>query len=93
MQNRATILRIVLVALMLYALLNFASARAELERTRQMELAFETEYEGLAEENRQLRQRLEAGGDDETIEALARERLGLVMPGETVFYFTKDRED
>ena len=49
MQNRATILRIVLVALMLYALLNFASARAELERTRQMELAFETEYEGLAE--------------------------------------------
>ena len=27
------------------------------------------------------------------IPAVARERLGLVLPGETVFYFTKDRED
>lgn len=93
MQSRETIIRIVLVALMLYALLNFTSARAELEQTRQTALELETEHECLTEENRQLRQNLDFGSDDETIEAMARERLGLVMPGETVFYFTKDRED
>ncbi len=92
MQNRETIVRIVLVTLMIYALFSFASARRELEQTRQTALMLEEEYEGLTEENRQLRERLESGSDDETIEAMARERLGLVMPGETVFYFTTDRE-
>ena len=93
MQNRETIVRIVLVALMIYALFSFASARRELDQTRQTVLRLEEEYESLTEENRQLEQRLASGSDDETMEALAWERLGLVMPGETVFYFTKDRED
>ena len=93
MQNRETIVRIVLVALMIYALFSFASARRELVQTRQTVLRLEEEYESLTEENRQLEQRLASGSDDETMEALAWERLGLVMPGETVFYFTTDRED
>ena len=50
------------------------------------------EQESLEAENRRLTGLLEAGYDDGTMEAMARERLGLVMPGETVFYFTKDRE-
>lgn len=93
MQNRQTLIRIVLIALMGYAILNFASARAELGRTEETVQALRAEYEDLMAENRLLTQRLVAGGDDETIETLARQRLGLVLPGEKVFYFTKDRED
>ena len=93
MQNKGTIVRIVLVALMAYALLHFAAARAELEQTRQLAGALAEEQARLEKENQDLTQLLEAGYDEGTIEALARERLGLVMPGETVFYFTKDRED
>ena len=93
MQNKGTIVRIVLVALMTYALLHFAAAKAQLEQTRQLAGALAEEQARLEKENQNLTQLLEAGYDEGTIEALARERLGLVMPGETVFYFTKDRED
>lgn len=93
MQNKGTIVRIVLVALMTYALLHFAAAKAQLEQTRQLAGALAEEQARLETENQNLTQLLEAGYDEGTIEALARERLGLVMPGETVFYFTKDRED
>ena len=30
---------------------------------------------------------------DEELAQLARQRLGLVLPGEKIFYFTTDRED
>ena len=93
MQNKGTIVRIVLVALMTYALLHFAAAKAQLEQTRQLAGALAEEQARLETENQDLTQLLEAGYDEGTIEALARERLGLVLPGETVFYFTKDRED
>ena len=93
MQNKGTIVRIVLVALMTYALLHFAAAKAQLEQTRQLAGTLAEEQARLEKENQDLTQLLEAGYDGGTIEALARERLGLVMPGETVFYFTKDRED
>ena len=92
MQNKGTIVRIVLVALMAYALLHFPAARAELEQTRPLAGAWAAEQESLEAEHRRLTGLLEAGYDDGTMEAMARERLGLVMPGETVFYFTKDRE-
>lgn len=92
MQNKGTIVRIVLVALMTYALLHFAAAKAQLEQTRQLAGTLAEEQARLEKENQDLTQLLEAGYDEGTIEALARERLGLVMPGETVFYFTKDRE-
>ena len=92
MQNKGTIVRIVLVALMAYALLHFAAARAQLEQTRQLTGALAAEQESLEAENRRLAGLLESGYDEGTLEAMARERLGLVMPGETVFYFTKDRE-
>ena len=93
MQNKGTSVRIVLVALMTYALLHFAAARAQLEQTRQLAGTLTAERERLETEKLHLTQLLEAGYDEGTIEALARERLGLVLPGETVFYFTKDRED
>ena len=92
MQNKGTIVRIVLVALMTYALLHFAAAKAQLEQTRQLAGTLAEEQARLEKENQDLTQLLEAGYDEGTLEAMARERLGLVMPGETVFYFTKDRE-
>lgn len=93
MRNRETIARIVMVALLLYALAHFAAARMTLRRTEELADSLQTQYEALREENAVLQARLAAGADIETIEAMARERLGLVMPGEIVFYFIGDRED
>ena len=39
-----------------------------------------------------VREKLEAGLSYEEFERLARERLGLVKPGDKIFYFTTDRE-
>ena len=48
--------------------------------------------EGFDEAREALREKLEAGLSDEELERLARERLGLVKPGDKIFYFTTDRE-
>ena len=40
-----------------------------------------------------LQQELEKEMSDEELAQLARQRLGLVLPGEKIFYFTTDRED
>ena len=47
------------------------------------------EHALLLEENRRLLSLAEDGCDDEQLRLLARQRLGLVMPGEIIFYFEK----
>ena len=47
----------------------------------------------LQAENCELCEKLRHSRDEDAIEAIARERLGLVMPGEIIFYFISDRED
>mgnify|MGYP003297409597 CR=1 FL=1 len=93
MQGRNTLWRAVLLLLLVYALCSFASARRLLSQTVQEERRLSAELAGLEEENRRLRELLRRGPDEELLESLARERLGLVLPGEKIFYFDTDRED
>ena len=74
MQNRSVILRIVVLALLLYALASLFSRRQELRE--------------LERRNRELEARLAGEGREEELRRLARERLGMVMPGEIIFYFS-----
>ena len=88
MQIRSSLLRIAAVALLIYALAMFSASaretmRAEAELTRMNARLEQTRLENTA-----LRAKLKAAESSETIERLARERLGLVLPGERVFYFT-----
>jgi cell division protein FtsB len=48
----------------------------------------------LREETAALEEALRSRPEEKDIEKLARERLGLVMPDETIFYFTnaEDKE-
>ena len=66
MRNRETIARIVMVALLLYALAHFAAARMTLRRTEELADSLQTQYEALREENAVLQARLAAGADIET---------------------------
>ena len=45
----------------------------------------------LQEENKVLKKQLGEAHSAESMEELARERLGLVKPGEIIFYFISDR--
>ena len=91
MQNKGTIVRIVLVALMAYALLHFAAARAELEQTRQLagalaaerEAAFVTLFygEGVSQEEAEAAQAL-------FTEACPETEISLLSGGQPVYYYT-----
>ena len=89
MNTKERILQIVAVALLAYALWSFASVQLELKRA----VARSAELAELQRQNTELEEKQAHSRDDATIESIARERLGLVMPGEIVFYFISDRED
>ena len=85
MNTRDTLICIVLISLTLYAGGELRAAAAAQQELR-------AELEEQAADNAALREKLEAGLSDEELERLARERLGLVKPGDKIFYFTTDRE-
>lgn len=84
---RKTLIRIVAVALLLYSLWSLASVRLRLSDALSREQKLQSELESLEQEAELLHLRLEGGFDDEYLEALARERLGLVKSGEIIFRF------
>ncbi len=84
---KRSLIRIVALALLLYSLWSLASVRQELYAARQQELALRQELGILMQENERLLLKLEQGLDDEFLEQLARERLGLVRSGEIIFRF------
>lgn len=88
MYTRFSLLRIAAVAVLIYALAVFTSSVERLYRAEETVAALEREYDRAEEENRALKKRMESAKSAETMQALARERLGLVMPGEKIFYFS-----
>ncbi len=93
MRSGNTLWRIVLLALLFYSGFSLISVRIDLNRTRHTADNLQEQYVLLRAENELLNELLSQGVDDMQLQDLARERLGLVLPGEKVFYFTKDRED
>jgi len=87
MQNRNTILRVVALALLLYALLSLVTVRRELAASRESAKALSLELSQLRGEAALLEEMTEELDGAEAMERLARERLGMVMPGEKVFSF------
>lgn len=87
MHTKRTLIRIVAVALLLYSLWSLSAVGRKLDRVRRSLPPLEKEYALLLEEGALMQARLESGIDDEYIEALARERLGLVKSGDIIFYF------
>ena len=90
MQSRISLLRIAALALLVYALAMFTSAVRDVSYARQRLASQEAALCAAQRENLELKEKLEAVESGEGMEALARERLGLVMPGERIFYFTTD---
>ena len=89
MQNRRTVLCITVLALMLWSLFALYSARGELAHVRHIADTRQQELTARELENARLRAALAEGADAERMEALAREKLGLVHPGEKIFIFTE----
>ena len=86
-RNSETLLRLLVVSLMLYMLVSFGAARWRLNEARAEEQRLDALCAERRAENEELRAHLAASHEDETLEAMARDQLGLVKPGERIYYF------
>ena len=87
MQNRETLRRLLAVLCLVFALTAYLAALARAAAEHRAEERLQAVYEQLLTDRGELRARLALLDEDEELEALAREELGLVKPGEKIFYF------
>ncbi len=93
MRNRELVFRIVVVSLLVYSMTAFTAGLVNLRKTRLASEELEGELCRLRSENESLKEELANPPDDKEMERLARERLGMVKPGEKIFIFETDREE
>ena len=87
MKIRETLVRIVLLALLLYSLASLLTVSRELNQAELLKRQLRQQTEIQQSLKRDLERKLAQGQSPEELQELARERLGLVLPGERLFYF------
>lgn len=81
---------IVLAGLIAYACFTLSNMRARVSEASRTQQELETEIEQLQEEIYDLQYAIDHQNDAETISDIAREKLGLVMPDERIYYDAGD---
>lgn len=83
-----------IAALLAYGTIRLCAVKSMLEEAEEARRTLRSEVQALREESAALERALDSPPDDREIEKLARDRLGLVMPDETIFCFTnaEDKE-
>lgn len=79
-------IKIVILAMIVYAAISIVTTKGKIEQARQALDAVQEKVDVVRQENAELGYSIDHAGDDETIESIARVKLGLVMPGERIFY-------
>ena len=82
-------IRIVIAVLLAYALVRCHTVMKSYEEAKSAHRELRSEVQALREESDALTLALDTPPKDSEIEKLARERLGLVLPDETIFYFAQ----
>ena len=93
MDAKEPLIRFVLLTLLLYAAGCLASTRWELLAAEREEASLRSALETIEKDNLAVSRKLTEGWSAEELEQLARERLGLVLPGDRIFRFTSDARD
>ena len=92
MDTKESLIRIILLSFLLYSALSLAASGRELHEALVWQERLNAQLAALDAERQAMQTKLNTRISPEEIEQLARQRLGLVRPGEKIFYFT-DRED
>lgn len=90
LRRAGIITKIVVLALVLYAAVTLVNLRVKTEAANQQQKVLEQQIREKELANAELEYQLEHSTDDNTIADIAREELGLVAPGEQVFYDSED---
>ena len=79
---------LVLAGLIAYACIALMNMRSKVAEANAREADLREQVTQIQEENAALQYAIENQYDDKTIEDIARDRLGLVLPEEQIFYDT-----
>ena len=77
--------KIVIMALVLYATISLITLNSRTEEARQTQAQLENQVYELQQENAGMQYEIEHSTDPDVIEDVARDKLGLVKPGEKIF--------
>ena len=79
---------VVVGGLLAYGCITLMNMNTKVEEATKTEAELQEELLAIQEENAELQFAIENKDDPETIEDIARDKLGLVMPDERIFYDT-----
>ena len=86
LKKAGLITKIVILAIVAYMALSLVGMRGQVAAARTERDRVEEQVKNLSAANAAVKYEIEHNGETETIESIARDKLGLVLPGETVYY-------
>ena len=81
--------KLVIAALMVYALISLVVVHQRTAQLQDRAAALQQQVSEMTQSNAELQYQIDHS-DDDMRESVAREKLGLVKPGEKIFYDTSD---
>ena len=85
--KRASIFtKIVLLAVIVYAVVMLVDTRARVAEAEADRAALQAQVDAVRQENAELKYDIDHAGDPEVLAEIARSKLGLVKPGEKIYY-------
>ena len=78
--------KLVILGILAYLLVAYARMQIRIGEAEDTKVSLQSQVRTLSVENAALEYEIDHCDDPETIEKVAREKLGLVLPGEIVFY-------
>jgi cell division protein DivIC len=88
LKRAGIITKIVVFALVIYASVTLIDLRSQIDAARLDQETLKQQISDKEVSNAELEYKIQHSGDDDTISDIARSDLGLVAPGEKVFYDT-----
>ena len=85
-RKASIITKLIVIILIGYAAVTLIGLNSRIQSAEKAKIELEKKAADLAERNAKLEHYILNSKDPETIKSVAREKLGLVMPGEIVFY-------
>lgn len=80
------ITKIVIAALLVYAVVSLVTVRSKTAALNAQTQQLQQQITDMTQSNAELEYKIEHSEDADTIEEIARDKLGLVKPGEKIFY-------
>lgn len=78
--------KILIIALLIISVTAFLDLRSQAQELSRRQAALELQVSRQKQENQALSDAIARSDDPESVQSVARDRLGLVTPGEIIFY-------